>query len=267
MCDLEQPGRERVYLLGLDPHSEVFPAENAFGKVVEYVVLNLQPHSSSCPVVTHVELIVPTECRLDSCHFASYLGAQAGWQRNRASNENYYLPLARAGKLRAVPIFGSDAVNRVRRACAQVDTAPYSLRRYVTSTAPFFWLARLLPAEPTSPGHCATIAARVIRMAFGPLSRCDACYSPASLHAEVCDMAAQHAPRLESMRADTAAADAATRLRRGSEAEIETMPEADREAGLAYMSNLVALHCVGGASVERHSAELALGRALAFSYR
>ena len=131
----------------------------------------------------HVELLLPpSQSEEHLLHFATYIGAKSGWQLGHAENVGYYLRGENAGRWRAVPVFASDAVVRIRQECELERGVPYSLARYVSSIYPFRALASALSEERRAPAHCATLTARVLKNALGygaPVPQSANWYGPA----------------------------------------------------------------------------------------
>lgn len=154
---------------------------------------------SATPVKLHTELAfvdlsAPGQLRVRT--FATYYGgasesgtsAGARWQKNLATDDDshWYYQSLYAGRWRALPLHADDARARAERAATEVEHAPYSLARYVTSTWAFRNLAWLLSDTPKACGHCATIVARVLRIAkLRELAHVDAYYNPSSLYHEL----------------------------------------------------------------------------------
>ena len=182
---------DTAYLLFLEPASdEVDRTHTLSQRLLDVAIQTFQPH----PIMMHVELLLPpSQAEQHLLHFATYIGSKSGWQLGAAENTNYYLQGENAGRWRAVPVFGVDAVARIRRECEVERGVPYSLARYVSSVYPFRALSSALPDERRSPAHCATLTARILKNALGddgPAPRSCNWYGPASLYAAVSSHAA-----------------------------------------------------------------------------
>ena len=87
----------------------------------------------------------------------------------------------------AVPVHMTHAqALLVQQAANEARGAPYSLVRYLTSGYGARWLAHLLPKGGATPGHCATIAARLLKAGRGErLRHSEGYYGPSALVAEL----------------------------------------------------------------------------------
>ncbi len=204
---LDDGSGDVVFALFLEPH-EPPPGSgppSLLDRIVSFVVENLQPS----PVMTHVELVVP--CRLNSSvpvSFATYIGSVSDWQSSRKNNEFYYLT-NNANQWRAVPVFGKAAARLVREACDDSVGIKYSLLRYATASKMLRGLAGMMADKTRSPGHCATLTARILRRAIGDrLKHPSAWYGPATLFAELSEdlQQKQVAPETTLMSPETASA-------------------------------------------------------------
>ena len=84
-----------------------------FQRLLDLVVAGAQPS----PSLLHVELVIPPSSPSEEAHFATYLGAKAGWGSSFGdieSNKQFYLH-TNAGRWRAVPVCATDAARRLRR--------------------------------------------------------------------------------------------------------------------------------------------------------
>lgn len=147
--------------------------------VIDTLVKRFQPE----PVITHVELFVPPGSADDHTAFATYVDRKAGWSASFTSSEEFYL--GGEHSWRAVPARMGNAAAKARVACDASQGAPYSLLRYVTSVPPLRALSPMLPDTPKSPGHCATISARVLKNSGFSIPRSSAWYSPSTLYMDV----------------------------------------------------------------------------------
>lgn len=180
-----------VFALFLEPHPPP-PGEPALDRLLSLAVRSLQPR----PAMLHAELFVPCAPGAQAAlHFSTYVGEESGWRKDRDKNREYYMH-THAHRWRAVPVFGDQAARRVRQVCDTSEGAQYSLRRYITSLPFFRAFAPLLPNDPKSDAHCATLVARVLKRALGaPPRHTSAYYGPASLFAELSGLLARRETR------------------------------------------------------------------------
>ena len=177
---------DAAYLLFLEPpQEEVDRSHTLSQRLLDCAIQTFQPH----PTMMHVEILLPpSQSEEHLLHFATYIGAKSGWQLGHNENVGYYLRGENAGRWRAVPVFASDAVVRIRQECELERGVPYSLARYVSSIYPFRALASALSEERRAPAHCATLTARVLKNALGygaPVPQSVNWYGPASLYSAV----------------------------------------------------------------------------------
>lgn len=170
-----------VYVMFLEPSP---PEKNGplIDRLISYAVRYLQPS----PAMAHVEVVVP--CAPDcgaAVNFATYIYGMSDWRSNAEANRAYYIG-QNANCWRALPLRGEHAADRVRAACGECRKAEYSLLRYVSAASWCRGLARFMPDRPKSNAHCATLVARVLRMAkVGSIAHPSSWYGPASLFAEL----------------------------------------------------------------------------------
>lgn len=176
-----EPTGSLVCLLCLEPSAA--PAETALEGALNCLIEACQPS----PVIMHVELaVVHADGRIR--HFATYLGQRAEFREEQADSKSFYTRQT-AGRWRAIPLARSRLTNAVEHEATQEVDAPYSLSRYITSIPPFRALAAALPSRPGSPGHCATISARILKRAFsGLLTNSSGWYSPSTLAIELTNL-------------------------------------------------------------------------------
>ena len=182
---------DSAFLLFLEPASEEVEARHTVPqRLLDYAIRTFQGQ----PKLMHVELMLPpSKSEQHLLHFATYLGSKSGWQLGHNENVEYYLRGENAGRWRAVPCFGVDAVARIRHECELERGVPYSMLRYVSSIYPFRALSGLLPDERRSVAHCATLTARVLKHALGdgaPTPEASNFYAPSSLYTAVAAHAA-----------------------------------------------------------------------------
>ena len=126
---------DAAFLLFLEPASEELESQHTVSqRLLDCAIRTFQ----GTPKLMHVELLLPpSKSEQHLLHFATYLGSKSGWQLGHNDNVEYYLRGENAGRWRAVPVFGVDAVARIRRECELERGVPYSLARYATSIYPF----------------------------------------------------------------------------------------------------------------------------------
>ncbi len=176
-----------AYALFLEP-----PADGATSQsqgTLEWLADVAIKRFSPSPVMAHAELLLPPipDSGGGLTHFATYVGrGGANWQNrfeDKAEGIEFYL-IANGARWRAVPVFGSNAVDAVRTAAQENVGAPYSLGMYPTSAWPMRGLAWLWGDKAMHMGHCATLTARVLKAAGlgASLDRPSAWYSPGTLY-------------------------------------------------------------------------------------
>tara|TARA_X000001036_G_scaffold117286_2_gene110725 strand:+ start:965 stop:1930 length:966 start_codon:yes stop_codon:yes gene_type:complete len=183
-----------AYLLFLEPPQDPEPNMNALESCIDTAIRVFQP----VPAMAHCEVLIPPVPHHESVRsqFATYIGKQSAWQTDKVDGYNYYL-MANMGRWRAVPVFAHDLAQKLRRECDQEIGVAYSLSRYITSAKPMRFFAWALPDTRRSPGHCATLSARVLRRTIPEaLSHSAAWYGPSSLYLELCDSTKEQAIRM-----------------------------------------------------------------------
>ena len=173
-----------AYLLFLEPGGD--DPKSSLGEMALNMAIQV---FQGRPTLIHVELLLLDEGGAGAKHFASYIGDRAAWRGNKTENRSYYLESC-CGRWRAIPLKYAkvdegfrDFGDHLELACDDVAGAPYSICRYITSAKPMRAFANYLPSDSTSPGHCATVTARVLKRA-GFKKMCphaDAWYGPTSL--------------------------------------------------------------------------------------
>lgn len=224
-----------IFLLGIESGP---PRDDwTFGeRVLDTLVRNFQPS----PVLTHVELFLMPESPDDETTFATYLGRQAGWGSSEPDTDFY---LGGKNSWRAFPIKSSQVSKLARIACEAELGAPYSLRRYVTSVLPGRVFASLLPSSAGSPGHCATLSARILKAAGVSLPRSAAWFSPSTLWLEATrpsrvDLMVD-SPRVKSLVESEEATIAAETLLRGSDDAVRMLTDSQCRAAIAVLKKRV----------------------------
>ena len=150
-----------VFLLLLDGKPEANPNWTFAEEVLDGLVQFAQPS----PAVTHVELLFPPSSKHKEMHFASYIGAKAGFGSSFRNQHSFYLG-DNSGQWRAVPLTAKQAALRLRTECEKHKHTQYSLMRYTFAVPPLRAIASLLPESVGSPGHCANISARCLKNAI-----------------------------------------------------------------------------------------------------
>jgi len=256
-----------VYLLAVEGDA---PAKNWSWaeRMLDQLVQFMQP----TPVMTHVELMIPPTHDDAHVNFASYLGQTAGWQSvASAAGERFYM-VDNADSWRAVPVFAVDAARRVvHEAAAHVGT-PYSLPRYAFAVPPLRNLACALPDAAQAPGHCATVAARVLRNAVPEvrLRRASGYYGPSTLFIELNDRARmddfarrldEHAAQQTSERAE-ASKRALDVLLRHSDDAVRALSDEECAAGVELLTARACRTSASGDVIVARIAQKQLARGL-----
>jgi hypothetical protein len=185
----DDPLEDMGFVLFLEAHERGDWSEGVFSHALGMLITAMTP----VPNVVHAEILVPPSpdhAMGEQCdtNFATYIGGSgASWQNDDLEETVDYYIKHNGGRWRALPVVGRNARERARKACNSCNGAPYSICRYLTSL-PFFREVgeRLLSKTAQSPGHCATIAARVISASRDkPLPHAASYYSPSSLYQSV----------------------------------------------------------------------------------
>jgi len=175
-------GNDVVYLIGVEGDAPN-PSWSWPERFLDRLVQTFQP----APVLTHVEIFVPPSFDGTHVNFATYIGKTANWQPcGDAAAQKFYL-IDNADAWRAIPIFDASASKRlVDEAQFHIGT-PYSLARYAWAIPPLRNFACVLPSTIQSPGHCATVSARLLERALPSvkLQKPAAYYGPSSLFIEL----------------------------------------------------------------------------------
>lgn len=186
-ASLGPPTCDVVYGLFLEPRPEADPRWTGVEYMIDQAVRMFQP----TPALAHCELLVPPIPSDEGLRtqFATYFGQQSAWQTDKEDGFHFYL-VENANRWRAVPIFSANAAAHVRSECDMELGVQYSLARYLTATPPLRYLAKWVPDNRRSPGHCATLTARVLKNALreteaAPMKP-SASYGPSTLYHEVC---------------------------------------------------------------------------------
>lgn len=149
--------------------------------VLQLLINTLQPH----PVMSHVELLVPSTFPQEHVNFATYLSQKSDWQSNYDNNEMYYL-VDNVDKWRAIPLFAPNAAQSTRRVCNDNIGSSYSLSQYITSCWPTRFISFMVPSWNGAPSHCGTLTSRILNKSLpGILRHRSAWYGPSSLYAEL----------------------------------------------------------------------------------
>lgn len=185
--DLKLGIEDVAFALFLEPPQETSPYSTMSERVVDALIQAF----SQKPTMVHCELIMPPfRPSQRKVHFATYLGAQAGYQNETdvVSGVDFYL-IKHGRRWRAVPIFGRDVNEKMRATCDANVGSPYSILMYPTSSHYFRSLSWVWKDKDRHKGHCATITARVVRNSETDcrLAHQPPWYSPSSLYGEMHD--------------------------------------------------------------------------------
>lgn len=256
---------DAAFLLFLEPASEEVEAKQSVPlRLLDCAIRTFQGH----PKLMHVEILLPpSKSEQHLLHFATYLGSKSGWQLGHDDNVDYYLRGENAGRWRAVPVFGVDAVARIRRECELERGVPYSLARYATSVYPFRALSGLLPAERQTPAHCATLTARILKHALGdgaPTPEASNFYGPSSLYVATAAHAAAVSASWPVDAADPATATSVEQLLRSKETAetVAAVGDAGCAASVRALTLRVCSELQGGDTVSIALAQRQLATAL-----
>ena len=220
-----------IFLLGIEagpPRDDWTFGERALNSLIR----NFQPS----PVLTHVELFLMPETPDDETTFATYLGRKAGWGSSEPDTDFY---LDGKNSWRAFPIKASRVSRLARIACEAERGAPYSLRRYATSVLPGRVIASLLPSSAGSPGHCATVSARILQAAGVALPRSAAWCSPSTLWLEATRPSRVDLMGDQSIVESESASLAAETLLRGSDDAVRMLTDSQCLAAIAVLKRRV----------------------------
>jgi len=182
-----------AFVLFLNPGDRDETARYGLEAITERLICTF----GGVPPLVHTELLLPPipDSGNGRVHFGTYMNEPftADWQdkREHIDNINYYL-VANGSRWRALPVFVPHAVQTLRKEAEQCVGAPYSVSRYITSTRSFRRLAELLPDKSKSPGHCATLVARILRPHCDAVNRHPATYTPGTLYTALRQHAATH---------------------------------------------------------------------------
>lgn len=191
------PSCDVVYAIFLEPRETPDPRWSHVEYVIDKAVRTFQP----TPALAHCEILIPPIPSDEGTRtqFATYFGRSSAWQTDKDDGANFYL-VENANRWRAVPIFGPNAAQIVRNECDMELGVNYSLARYLSATPPLRYLASFVPDTRRSPGHCATLTARVLKNSFlatdaAPMHP-SAWYGPSTLYHECCDTARWRGERM-----------------------------------------------------------------------
>lgn len=185
-----------AYVLFLEPTADPDPNASLGESCIDTAIRLFQP----VPTIAHCEILLPPVPATESMRvqFATYIGQISAWKTDASDNYNYYLKM-NMGRWRALPVFGHNLTRKLRTECDQEVGVRYSLGRYITSSTAFRAFSWLVPKRRRSPGHCATLTARVIsRAAPNTLKKSEAWYGPSSLFLELAENAKDEAIRMSA---------------------------------------------------------------------
>jgi hypothetical protein len=144
-----------AYALFLEPDIEQSPSwqrKSYSERWLEWLIKKGQGR----PSLIHVEIIVFNEHHDHTRkHFATYIGSTAGFR-----NHDDYYTHETTGRWRAVPL--SLNTDDLLKMCIEAAGSEYSIVRYLCTFTMFKWLGHILPNKLKSPGHCATLVARLV---------------------------------------------------------------------------------------------------------
>ena len=129
-------------------------------------------HGQGKPTLMHTEIVVLEGSTRR--HFATYIGCSAKFR----DHDEYYTHET-AGRWRAIPLPVDTAT--LLSMCEKASGSKYSMLRYTCAMRPFRWLGYLLPNRLDSPGHCATLVARLVQ-SQSPLRYNTNNYAPVTLY-------------------------------------------------------------------------------------
>jgi hypothetical protein len=269
--DLKHRPTEIVYLLGLESSATPDPQWGFWQRALNTLVRRFQPH----PVLSHVELFLPTSQHGGEVHFSTYYGRHAGWGSDFGTGEPFYGGW-NENKWIAIPIVGAAAIERLRKECAleaNVDT-PYSLTGYLFSVPPLRALASARDNGVGDPAHCAALSARVLSRALPAISLpySDAWYGPSTLFLELSKkarMTAYHehisetTPSTLSLPEETERTVARETLLSGSNDSVAALSTHACNVAVEYQAHLVIKErATGGDTARMRVLEKGLGRML-----
>ena len=162
--------------------------------VGESALDSLVQHMQPSPAITHVEMLIPTTDESgDEMHFSTYLGASgAAWSTGYGDGLDFYLnPDGNGSSWRAVPVFGRDAVNRIRAECQDHLDTPYPsmarLFNYPFSVPPMRAFASYVDDTRGTAAHCAALTTRILHTCMPELNIPNAApwYGPSTLYLEI----------------------------------------------------------------------------------
>lgn len=213
---LNEEGCDVAFALFMEPLEKPDPRWSWAAYLIDLAIRTGQPS----PTMIHCELLVPPvpTDEGDRTQFATYYGHKSGWQSDHIDGLGYYL-IEHAHNWRAIPIFASNAAERLREEANKEVGVPYSLARYATSAFPLRALCNMVPVGRRKPAHCATLLSRVLKNALpesAPRHHA-AYYGPATLYAELQDRAGEYGAALAS------GEPAVSMLPRHTEQAIETL--------------------------------------------
>lgn len=265
------PSTEVVFLLGLESSEAPDPRWGFWERTLNKLVRTFQPH----PVLSHVELFLPTSSQGGEMHFSTYYGRHAGWGSDFGSGEVFYSGWNEQ-KWIAIPIVGASAIERLRKECAleaNCDT-PYSLAGYLFSVPPLRALASTRDNGVGDPAHCAALSARVLSRALPNINlpHSDAWYGPSTLFLELSKkarMIAYHehisetTPSTLSLPEETERTVARETLLSGSNDSIAALSTQACNVAVQYQAHLVIKERTAGTDMARMRVlEKGLGRML-----
>ena len=169
-----------VSFLLLQEPPEVAPS-GVLNVMIDFLLRRVQPY----PIFSHIEWFLPMKDayrKTGTAHAATYIGEEFKWQ----VSDGFYDRLL--GHWRAVPVPTRMLTPALEKACSSCSGAPYSIGRYLVTLPALHSIGSLLSDDATSPGHCATLVARTLKISMPngesrpilPLS--SSAYGPSTLY-------------------------------------------------------------------------------------
>lgn len=217
-----------VFLMALEGSDVPDPSWGLMERALDTLVQVCQPR----PGITHVELCLSPNARKDDMHFATYLGAKAGWGASFGGHRQFYCG-HNAARWRAVPVVCKDASARLRVECAKHVNTDYSLGRYICAVPPLRAFASMFPEDVLTPGHCANVSSKCLKRAMPELDipHSSNWFGPSSLFLELAGEARRAAAhsyltdREEGVRANVEESRAIATLLQDSDDELYALED------------------------------------------
>lgn len=192
-----EEGCDVAFALFMEPGEKPDPRWSWAAYLIDLAIRTGQPS----PTMIHCELLIPPVPHDEGSRtqFATYYGHTSGWQSDHLDGLGYYL-IEHGHNWRAVPIFASNAAERLRDEANKELGVSYSLARYATSAFPLRAFCNLVPVGRRKPAHCATLLSRVLKNAIPEAAprHHAAYYGPSTLYAELQNRAGEYGAALAS---------------------------------------------------------------------